>query len=68
MENRTRNLSDDLFQGVTDGVLKKFDANRGGVVSSSHSTENVMHSLQMQYGACQCTQCLEMASLGIAIS
>lgn len=67
MENRTRNLSDDLFAGVTDGVLKKFDANRGGVVSSSLATENVMHSLQMQYGACQCTQCLSMAALGMDI-
>lgn len=45
MVNETRSLNQDLHEGITDGMVKKINPNRGGFPNDDHCMMAVYNSL-----------------------
>jgi len=43
--NETRNMNDELREGITDGIVKKINPNRGGFPNDDHCFEMVYSTL-----------------------
>lgn len=60
--NQTRNMSQELAIGLSDGTVKKMTPDRGGIVSSFKDEATVKGMLNEQYRAVVCDHCADSAS------